>query len=742
LSNQDQLIGLPDSAGIKDVLRDTSWPLRALLLLALLLPALLAAWFAWYQRDEVINEAQRTAQRSVIALEEHAANVLDTHSLVLHELAGITQGRSWPEITGDARLKQTIAEMTGRFKQVAVIGIADAEGRLRLSSLPGAANEVSVAGRDFFLAHKQRRAHGIYFSEPYTGRRTGLRYFAVSVALTNLSGAFDGVIYTAVPLDYFVSFWKQFAPSPGHAIPLMRNDGVLIVRYPASVGPQRLDPNGPLMAHIHQAARGLYTAVSPIDGVERINAYSELKNYPLYVGFSVETRLVLGQWRDDVMPAAVMAMLVAAALVALWLMVVRQSHHQRQSATRWRDVAGRLEREIARREQAEEAMRQGRKMEAIGQLAGGIAHDFNNLLAAIVGNLQLLRLRLDQGRVDDLMHYVGAAESVAAKAGAMTQRLLAFSRQQTLLPKPTDVNERIPFVEELIERTVGPAIRIHTQLAAAPCITLCDPNQFESALLNLAINARDAMPEGGQITMTTDRTALDSQAAAAIGLPPGEYVTISMKDTGTGMPAEVVQRAFDPFFTTKPVGQGTGLGLSMVYGFVTQSGGQVRIDSAPGAGTTVMIFLPVHEGEVPPDEAGVKAASPRPNAKTHVLLVDDEGMLRQALTEILTELGYHVIEAVDAAQGLEVLRSTAAVDLLVTDVGLPGPMSGRQLADAGRELRPQLKVLFITGYADKAGSASTLPGTGMETMVKPFGLDEFSRKVAAMAAAGPGADGL
>jgi two-component system, NtrC family, sensor kinase len=733
LSNPDTVVGLPGPTSLKEVLRATSWSLRALLLLALLLPAGLAAWFAWHQRGAVLEEVERTASRSVIALEEHAGNVLDTHSLILAELAGITRGKSWEQIAEDARLQQMFADVTANFRQIAVIGIADADGRLRLSSASGHVDNVSIAERDYFLAHQRGEAKGIYFSEPFRGRMSGVRQFAISIPRVSPSGAFDGVIYTAVPLDYFTNFWKQFTPSGGHLVPLMRSDGTLMVRYPALKNPQRLKPDGPFMSHVRQAPRGLYTAVSQVDGIERINAYSQVKHYPLYISFSLEREVALQKWVDEVVPAALMATLAAAALLGLWLMVVRQSHQQRVSAARWREVGGHPENERAGREDNQETMRQGRKMEAIGQLAGGIAHDFNNLLAAIVGNLQLMRLRLDQGRVEDLGRYVRAAEAVAGKATAMTQRLLAFSRRQTLSPKPTDLNERVPFIRELIERAVGPAIRIHTAFADGPCITLCDPNQFENALLNLAINARDAMPGGGELTIATHRVALDSRQAAAIGLKSGDYVTVGMKDTGTGMPAEVIQRAFDPFFTTKPIGQGTGLGLSMVYGFVTQSGGQVKIESQTGAGTTVTIYLPVHEGGVPADEARAgPTAAPRPDARTHVMLVDDEESLREPLAEMLTELGYQVTEAMDGAQGLEVLKSSAAVDLLVTDVGLPGHLNGRQLADAGRQLRPHLKVMFITGYAEKATSGGTLLGTGMEIMIKPFGLHEFARKVAAI----------
>ncbi|MDB5964092.1 MAG: histidine kinase, partial [Polaromonas sp.] len=315
--------------------------------------------------------------------------------------------------------------------------------------------------------------------------------------------------------------------------------------------------------------------------------------------------------------------------------------------------------------------------------------------------------------------------------------LLAFSRRQTLAPAPLDVKAQIQAMHELITRTVGPSIRVSIVFAAQPCIALCDPNQFDSALLNLAINARDAMPDGGELTITAMRTSLDAMQAEALQLPAGRaYVVASIKDSGVGMTAKVIERAFEPFFTTKPSGQGTGLGLSMVYGFVTQSGGQVKITSQPGVGTEVSIYLPAYEGEMASSTPALRAGDTSPSkGKICILLVDDEVMVRETLAEVLGDQGYRVIQAGDGAQGLDVLKSIERVDLLISDVGLPGHMNGRQLADAGRKLRPGLKVLFITGYADKAASAEGLAAEDMQVMIKPFGLDEFELKVSAMTAA-------
>ncbi|WP_202910807.1 ATP-binding protein [Teichococcus vastitatis] len=376
-------------------------------------------------------------------------------------------------------------------------------------------------------------------------------------------------------------------------------------------------------------------------------------------------------------------------------------------------------------------MRQSQKMEAVGQLTGGLAHDFNNLLTGVIGSLELLETRLMQGRTQDLGRYVRTAQGAAERAAALTHRLLAFSRRQTLDPKPTDINRLIRGMEELVRRTVGPAIEVEPVVTAGGLWpTLVDPGQLENALLNLCINARDAMPDGGKITIETGNRWLDERAARERDVPPGQYVSLCVSDTGTGMAPEVIEKAFDPFFTTKPIGQGTGLGLSMIYGFVRQSGGQVRIYSELGQGTMVCLYLPRHFGEgeaVEPvphlDEA------PRAEQGETVLVVDDEPTVRMLISEVLEDLGYAAIEALDGPAALKVLQSARRIDLLVTDVGLPGGMNGRQVADAARVARPDLKVLFITGYAENAVLSHGHLGPGMHVLTKPFTLEALGSRI-------------
>lgn len=405
-----------------------------------------------------------------------------------------------------------------------------------------------------------------------------------------------------------------------------------------------------------------------------------------------------------------------------------------------RDVTAEKQQADALR-QAEEALRQSQKMEAVGQLTGGLAHDFNNMLAGVAGHLELIKLRLRMGQTGDLLTRIDAALGVTQRAAALTHRLLAFSRRQALDPKPTSVNALVMSMTDLIERAAGPSIAVRTRLAAALWTTLCDPNQLESALLNLANNARDAMPEGGLLVIETENVTLSAAQARRHGdLRPGEYVQVSVRDNGAGMAPEVVARAFDPFFTTKPMGQGTGLGLSMVYGFAHQSGGNVRIESRAGQGTEVRLLLPRHLVETAPAEpADAEPPLEAGSRKGVVMVVDDEADIRAVMSEVLELQGYTVLAACDAPQALRLLQD-ARPDMLVTDVGLPNGMNGRQLADHVRVQWPQLPVLMVTGYAESTVMKNEKLPAQMEILTKPFAMNALVDKVGGMLTQGIAAE--
>ncbi|AHL73606.1 histidine kinase [Stutzerimonas stutzeri] len=392
-------------------------------------------------------------------------------------------------------------------------------------------------------------------------------------------------------------------------------------------------------------------------------------------------------------------------------------------------LEARVAAEVAERVRAEDALRQAQKMEAVGQLTGGIAHDFNNLLTGIIGSLDLMQRRNRRGEVQEVERYINAAVTSAQRAAALTQRLLAFSRQQTLDLKPVDVNQLVASLEDLLHRTTGENIRLQTDLSAGLQPACMDVNQLESALINLVINARDAMPHGGKITVSTSsyqQTATPDPKKR--GLTEGDYILLDVTDTGTGMTPEVRGRAFEPFFTTKPIGQGTGLGLSMVYGYIKQAKGYIHIESASGTGTSVCLYLPAHQGETSPTRV-------EPERTLHgmgetILVVEDEPVVRSLVIEVLRDLGYETLEAGEATEALIITESAQRIDLMVSDVGLPG-MNGRQLADIVRQQRPGLKVLFATGYAESF-AANDFLGPDMGVITKPFAIDAFATKVGEM----------
>jgi PAS domain S-box-containing protein len=380
--------------------------------------------------------------------------------------------------------------------------------------------------------------------------------------------------------------------------------------------------------------------------------------------------------------------------------------------------------------EAREALRQSQKMEAIGQLTGGIAHDFNNLLTGILGSLDLVRRRIAANNLDDVPRFMDAASTSALRAASLTHRLLAFARRQSLDNRPNDINRLVASMEELLDRTLGEAIELNFALAKDLWTSFIDANQLENAVLNLAINARDAMPEGGRLTIETANVHLDkTYTTLHDDLQPGEYVVVSVSDTGVGMSPEVLAKAIDPFFTTKPVGEGTGLGLSGIYGFAKQSRGHLRIYSESGRGTTVKLYLPraVQDAidlQTPTPE------TPRGQGET-ILIVEDDATVRLIVRDSLQDLGYNVFQAPDARAAIPMLQSNRHIDLLITDVVLPH-INGKKLAEMARALRPDLKVLFVSGYAENAAVRGNFLDSGMDMLTKPFALDALGTKVHAM----------
>ena len=402
----------------------------------------------------------------------------------------------------------------------------------------------------------------------------------------------------------------------------------------------------------------------------------------------------------------------------------------RERTAELEEALARLKAETAERERAEASLRQSQKMEAVGHLTGGIAHDFNNMLTGIVGSLDLLRRGIAMGRFEDLDRYMDAASASAARAAALTHRLLAFARRQPLDPRPIEINDLIGSMSDLIERAIDE--RIDFEIALTPDLpaAIVDPNQLENAILNLALNARDAMPDGGVLKVETSLADVDeAHVAARPDILPGRYLVIAVSDTGVGIAPELMEKVFDPFFTTKPLGQGTGLGLSMVYGFARQSGGQVRIQSEVGVGTSIKLYFPTTDAR-PAAAPAAASSTPRGDGE-RVLVVEDDPAVRMLVREVLEELQYQAVEFADPLAAAPYLASDERIDLMISDVGLPG-MSGRELAETARAYRPDLPILFITGYAENAAMRAGFLGANMSMVTKPFSLDDLAAKVSQM----------
>jgi len=500
-------------------------------------------------------------------------------------------------------------------------------------------------------------------------------------------------------------------------------------------------PQGPLSDYVHVEANAAYAQnagipdvvgqkVREMVGAEAqswIDLYGEVLRTGQQIRFEKELEET-GRWLE------LAAFRVEPASRKQVAVLFKDLTEKRRAELALQTLNATLEERVEERsrelQEAHEALRQSQKMEAVGQLTGGIAHDFNNLLAGISGSLELLQRRLHEGRLAGVERYIDAAQGASQRAAALTQRLLAFSRRQTLDPKPVAINRLIGGMEELIRRTMGPDIEVEVVGAAGLWTTRVDPSQLENALLNLCINARDAMaPHSGRLTIETANKWLDDRGAKERELVPGQYVSLCVTDTGSGIPTDIVDKIFDPFFTTKPIGQGTGLGLSMIHGFVRQSGGQVRVYSEPDKGTTMCLYLPRYTGAQDAVDPLDPAIAGHPGHGETVLLIDDEPTVRMLAAEVLGDAGYSVIEAIDGPSGLQVLNSDVRIDLLVTDVGLPGGLNGRQVADAARIKRPDLKVLFITGYAENAAVGNGLLDVGMAVLTKPFVMTDLINKV-------------
>ncbi|WP_165982197.1 ATP-binding protein [Dankookia rubra] len=690
-----------------------------LVCLSVLLPLGLFGWTAFGERQQAMQDAGHSADRTIAVLHEHAARVLETNELVLSEVMRQTEGRSWDEIGRDSRLWTYLLRVAADLGQPTDITLADATGRVRMTTTRfPAARDDSLAGQEDFAALRRRQSWTHVAVLPETALTP--RQITLSRRRVAADGSFDGILRIGLPVSQLSAFWARYAPNTRYVVTLVRSDGRVVTRWPSATLPEWVSTDGLLLRSALVQRDGHFAGISGIDGVERVSAFSQVRDYPLHLVFSVEKTAVLQEWRERVTLLGLYTMLAAAALLGMALMTVRQYREQRQDSGRWREMAEQLAAESARREQAEAALRRAQTLEAVGQLTAGVAHDFNNLLQAIRSGLFLLAPRVPEAS----RKVVDASLQAVDRGAKLVRQLMVFSRREALQPRPVDPRALIAGVGELLQKAVGAPVAIETAIAPDIAAAMVDPTQAELAVLNLAINARDAMPQGGTLTIGARNARLAAPQGAA---PAGDYVVLSVADTGIGMLPEVLERVLEPFFTTKAVGKGTGLGLSMVHGFVTGSGGDMQIESRPGIGTTVSLWLPRAEAPALPEERPAQQArAAAGGAGCSLLLVDDDALARLATAAALREMGHEVAEARDGEEALIVLGQRRDLRVVVTDYAMP-QMNGAELALAVRRQWPALPVIMITGYA--AGLPGGKPLGVRALLRKPFRMEELDGAV-------------
>lgn len=702
-------------------------PLRLLVAGTVIVPVVLFAIASWISYRDHFADAEDRLLRTSAQMQEHAAKVFETFE--------VTE-RYMEEMFGDLsneQIRAQEAEYSGRIRnfirdlpQLRDLWVIDGNGHPLVGGTVYPMPPLDLSDRDYFRLQKTGNI-GTYVSEVVQARAADTSFFAITRKRTGPTGKFEGVYLVSIAPEYFSNYYATLPENAVSNAAILRSDGAILARYPALPGSPRLGANSPIMLGIAQRPEGgLASGASSVDNIDRIAAYRKLPGQNVYVivGFTVNSiRLA---WLRDMSSHLIFGLPATLALFALAILTLRNTR-------KISSAYGQLREETVRRQTTELALQQAQKMEAVGRLTGGIAHDFNNLLTAIIGNVELALRRLD-GADERVGRSLSAIRQASLRAATLVQRLLAFSRQHPQEVKTVDINRLVQEMSELVHRTIGEAVTVETVLASGLWRAAIDPNQLENAILNLAVNARDAMPEGGRLTIETSNAYLDEAYVQRTGteLKSGQYVMVAVSDTGTGMTPEVRDKAFEPFFTTKPTGVGSGLGLSMVYGFVKQSDGHVQIYSEPGQGTSLKMYFPrlADEAAFPTWTAPEEPAIPRGDRHhERILLVEDDLDVSRYVIEALSEVGYRVDHAATAADALELLSKTPDIDLLFTDVVLPGGMNGRQLANEVQKLRPDLPVLFATGYTRNAIIHHGRLDAGVELLIKPFTTEALTSKV-------------
>ncbi|WP_426410482.1 ATP-binding protein [Bradyrhizobium ganzhouense] len=695
----------------RNSLRLLQWMMAA----SLALPIALFAIASTISYNSTHDIADREIERTVDVAHEHALKVFETIDRSLAELNEVI--RDLPDDMIRSRepvLHRRLKQLTDALPQLKSVWIFDANGKSLVNSLASPPPDQSFADRDYFYAHVDQNI-GTYIGASLTPRPPyqGARFFGVSRRRNSDDGSFIGVIQASVLPEYFESFYARIGTDPGSFFAMGRADGVLLAHFPRLDRDFRLDPNGPVGRGIAaHPDHGLMTIAWPSDGIERRIGYRRVAEYPIYVSAGLETSAIRARWLATMSQHLVFGVPATALLFTLLAFAFRRTQH--------------LQTEAAKRREAEEALKHSQRLEALGQLTGGVAHDFNNLLTVIRASVDLLnRPQISEER---RQRYITAIAEAVARAAKLTSQLLAFARRQTLKPEVFDIGDRMQSLRDMLSTLLGPAIEIVTELPAEPCLVNADAGQFETAIINMATNARDAMQGKGRIVVTVHAAANVPDTLAHLSgnqtLKNPGFVCVAVSDSGIGIPAAQLGRIFEPFFTTKRVGQGTGLGLSQVFGFARQSGGEVTVMSEVGQGSTFSLYLPrVPADRLPRSQAPTTAPAVAGSGMS-VLVVEDNIELGNFAADGLTELGYSITLVDNATDALaELVGDADRFDVVFSDVVMPG-MTGLDLAQAIRDRCIGVPIVLTTGYSEALSQGG---GAGLDLVQKPYSIEELSR---------------
>ncbi len=691
----------------------TAYPLQ---IACVVFPAILFSGLAWIDYRVEAERTRDAVATTTAALAEHAQAVVETADLVLARVLDHIAGQDWTTLATSRETHDFLLHLQQELPQLESVFLVDPNGINVASSRAWPMPPFDVHEREYFATPAARNSDEHFVTAPFRGMMSGRLGFTISCRRVR-DGSFDGVVAVTISQQYFETFYRTILSHPeSSAAGLIRADGALLVRFPDPDSEQKtLPPSHPMLVAANAGQdQGVFESRSFLDGNQRTAGFRRLRGMPLLVGYSIHRSVLLTTWGVH---AAILA--ACAVLLSLLLLVTEQAVRRKTASEH--DSLRRLVEETERRRHAEAMAQQSQKMEALGRLTGGVAHDFNNLLAVVLASLELAQRRETNPRTVGLLR---AATEAAQRGAKLTAQMLAFSRKQEVAVRSIDVNGVIRGMDDLFRRTLGPPVRLHYALDPDLWPVLADLVQLELALLNLAVNSRDAMPNGGDLTFRSN--TLTFAGGENPDLTPGDYVRVQVVDTGVGMSETVLARAHEPFFTTKGPGSGTGLGLSMVYGFARELGGALTFDSAPGRGTTVSVFLRRAES-APVAEPRTEDSGTAPVQSGRMLVVDDDPSVRLSIRAMLEESGHTAVEASGGAEALELLARDRGFDLLVIDFAMP-LMNGGQLAAEVTKLWPAAPILFVTGYVEN-DALRPWADRGYATVRKPFSARDLADAV-------------